>query len=89
MIYIGTYCLENLCHGKEGEILVVPCNPDLENEKGCFTYYNQTSKSVLLINTTDYLKLNLTAYDDQTEIICEQNNHLAGSNFYYTLSVEC
>ena len=82
-----------MCTGKTDEVITIPCGSYSENSEVTFKYHNESStvnKSavVLLDNSTECLVLNLTAYDDNTEISCE-SSETKGAKFIYDLSVHC
>ena len=89
----GDHCNSDVCIGKADEEITIPCGSYSENSKGTFTYRNESSTGnkstvVLLDNSTECLVLNLTAYDDNTEISCEPSG-AKGAKFIYDLSVHC
>ena len=82
-----------MCIGKADEEIAIPCGIYSEYSEVTFTYRNESSTGnksniVLLDNSTECLVLNLTAYDDNTEISCEPSV-ANGATYNYDLSVHC
>ena len=94
IIECGDQCSsDRVCTGETDEVISIPCGSYSENSEGTFTYRNESSTGnksavVLLDNSTECLVLNLTAYDDNTEISCEPSG-AKGAKFIYDLSVHC
>ena len=80
-----------MCTGETDEVISIPCGSYSENSEVTFTYRNESSegKEMLLDNSTECLVLNLTAYDDDTEISCQSSSGPMGATFNYYLSVYC
>ena len=83
------WCNHEKCQANISTVITIPCGEYPENDNVMFTYSNDSSDGeVLSANTTLYYRLNVTAFDDNTRIICRSN--ITNSGVYiYDLSITC
>ena len=89
-MYIDNICSrEYICQGREGDIITIPCGPAMQQNGTTFTYYNESSKIILLRKSSNFLRLNLSVFDDKSVIRCQQENETSVDYYSYILSVTC
>ena len=78
------------CQANVSTVITIPCGDYPENNGTVFIYHNDSDfkGEVWLANTTQYYRLTVTVYDDNTLISCQPSKTGIGE-YKYDISVLC